>query len=266
MMRAMRFRSCTLVVVVAALAPAIAWAAATLRLEDMTTTELREAIGSGKTTILVPIGGTEQNGAHMALGKHNRRALLLSERIAEALGNALVAPVVAYVPEGSVDTAEGHMRFAGTITIPPEAFIVTLESAARSFKLHGFRDIVFLGDHGGYQRDLASAAQRLNRRWASDEARAHALPEYYRAVEADYPKLLRARGIADAEIGLHAGLADTALMLALDRTYVRSNRLRTPGAGVNGDPQRATPELGQLGVDLIVSHTTTAIRKAASRR
>jgi creatinine amidohydrolase/Fe(II)-dependent formamide hydrolase-like protein len=265
MMRAM-LRMQTLIIVLAALLPSIAWTAPTLRLEEMTTTELREAIGAGKTTILVPIGGTEQNGAHMALGKHNRRALLLSERIAEALGNALVAPVVAYVPEGSVDAAAGHLRLAGTITTPPEAFIATLESAARSFRLHGFRDIVFLGDHGGYQGDIANATQRLNRRWAGDAARAHALPEYYRVVENDYAQLLRARGLADREIGLHAGLADTALMLALDPAYVRKDRLGAPGAGVNGDPQRATPELGQLGVDLIVSRATSAIRKAASRR
>ena len=37
-------------------------------LEAMTSTELRERIAHGTTTILVPIGGTEQNGAHMVLG------------------------------------------------------------------------------------------------------------------------------------------------------------------------------------------------------
>ncbi len=74
-------------------------------LEDLTWTELRDEIGAGKTTIIIPIGGTEQNGPAMALGKHNRRVKLLSERIAVALGNALVAPVIAYVPEGSYQSA-----------------------------------------------------------------------------------------------------------------------------------------------------------------
>ena len=46
-------------------------------LEDLTWTELRDEIGAGKTTIIVPIGGTEQNGPAMALGKHNRRVKLL---------------------------------------------------------------------------------------------------------------------------------------------------------------------------------------------
>ena len=65
----------------------------TVFLEELTWTELRDLVGSGKTTIIVPIGGTEQNGPHMALGKHNRRVQVLSEKIARALGNALVAPV-----------------------------------------------------------------------------------------------------------------------------------------------------------------------------
>ena len=91
-------------------------------LEDLTWTELRDAIAAGKTTIIVPIGGTEQNGPAMALGKHNRRVKLLSERIAVALGDALVAPVIAYVPEGSLNPPSGHMRFPGTISVPEAAF------------------------------------------------------------------------------------------------------------------------------------------------
>src|SRR6476659_187769 len=81
-------------------------------IEDLTWTELRDRIAAGATTILVPIGGTEQNGAHMALGKHNVRVRALAEKIARSLGNALVAPVVAYTPEGGVDPPTGHMRFA----------------------------------------------------------------------------------------------------------------------------------------------------------
>jgi creatinine amidohydrolase len=64
-------------------------------LEDFTWTELRDEIGTGKTTIITPIGGTEQSGPAVALGKHNRRVKLLCERIAVSLGNALVAPVIA---------------------------------------------------------------------------------------------------------------------------------------------------------------------------
>ena len=152
--------------------------AASVLLEDLTWTELRDDILAGKTTVIVPIGGTEQSGPHLALGKHNVRVKALAQKIAVALGNALVAPVIAYVPEGNVQPPTSHMRFPGTITVPDATFERVLESAGRSFKLHGFRDIVFIGDHGGYQKSLTAVAQRLNREWAATPARAHAILEY----------------------------------------------------------------------------------------
>src|SRR6266566_7338654 len=144
-----------------------AQAADTVFLEELTWTELRDLVRSGKTTIIIPIGGTEQNGPHMALGKHNLRVRYLSEKIARALGDALVAPVIAYVPEGALAPPSGHMRFPGTITVPEEAFDKILEYAARSFKLAGFHDVVFLGDHGSYQRDEKAVADRLNKEWVA---------------------------------------------------------------------------------------------------
>ncbi|MBV8335692.1 MAG: creatininase family protein [Alphaproteobacteria bacterium] len=237
----------------------------TVRLEELTWTELRDLIAAGKSTIIAPIGGTEQNGPHMALGKHNRRVEVLSAKIARVLGNALVAPVISYVPEGGVAPPTAHMRFPGTITVPVETFQKLLEYAARSFRLAGFRDIVFLGDHGGYQQDEKTVADRLDREWATSPVRVHAILEYYRASESDFAQLLKGKGYQEAAIGSHAGLADTSLMLATDPSLVRTNRLQ-PGEGVHGDPSLSNPQLGQLGVDLIVTRTVEAIRKAVARR
>jgi len=240
-------------------------------LEALTWTELRDAIGAGKTTIIVPIGGTEQNGPAMALGKHNRRVKLLSERIAVALGNALVAPVIAYVPEGSISPPSGHMRFPGTISVPDAAFETILEYAARSFKQHGFKDIVFLGDHGGYQANEKTVANKLNREWASSNVRAHALTQYYDAAQVDFVRILKDQGFTPSEIGTHAGLNDTSLMLALDPSLVREDRLSNAAKsgsaeGVYGDPSKASAKLGMLGVDAIVSQTVAAIKSAVSQR
>jgi creatinine amidohydrolase/Fe(II)-dependent formamide hydrolase-like protein len=228
---------------------------------------VRDAIGAGKTTILVPIGGTEQNGPAMALGKHNLRSRLLAGKIATALGNALVAPVLAYVPEGSVNPPTSHMRFTGTITVPDATFEQVLEAAARSFKAHGFRNIVLLGDHGGYQKNLQAVAARLNHQWASPPVRVLAPAAYYQAGQRDFAQVLKQRGFRDEEIGTHAGLLDTALLLALAPQLVRADRLQQPPSaaeGVYGDPRRATAELGQLGVDLIVARTVDAIRAAGA--
>jgi creatinine amidohydrolase/Fe(II)-dependent formamide hydrolase-like protein len=39
-----------------------------------------------------------------------------------------------------------------------------------------------------------------------------------------------------------------------------------PGDGVHGNPQRASAELGRLGVELIVTRTVAAITSAISHR
>src|SRR5687768_9689108 len=127
-------------------------------LEELTSTEVAAKVTRGTILALVPIGGTEQNGENIVLGKHNVRARLLAGDIARALGNAVVAPVIAYVPEGSIDPPTGHMRGAGTISIPVDAFEKTLEATARSLLKHGFAAIVLLGDHGGYQASLTRVA------------------------------------------------------------------------------------------------------------
>lgn len=246
-------------------------AADTVLLERMTWTEIRDAVAAGTTTIIIPVGGTEQSGPYIAVGKHNVRVAALSERIAELLGGTLVAPVIAYVPEGNTDPPTSHMRFPGTITVPADVFEKTLESAAESFRVHGFTDIVLIGDHGGYQASLEAVAERLNRRWAATPARAHYIAEYYRAIETIFANQLRARGLGDA-IGKHADLMDTSLMLAVDPSMVRLSELRSapkPDASVGvygGDPRRASATLGELGIDAQVSAAVQAIRSAIARR
>ena len=157
------------------------------------------------------------------------------------------------------------MRFPGTITVPEDTFEKVLEYAARSFKLAGFRDIVFLGDHGGYQRGERAVADRLNPEWAAASVRVHAIEEYYRAGQAEFARLLKGKGFHDEEVGTHAGLADTSLMLATDPRLVRADRLRS-GEGIHGDPRHSSAELGQLGIDLIVTRTVDSVRKAVARR
>ena len=262
--------ACLLALTWCALGLAPAWASddasTSVYLEDLTWTELQGRVAAGSTTVLVPIGGTEQSGPHMVLGKHNARVRFLAGQIAQRAGNTVVAPVLAYVPEGAIRPPQAHMRFAGTISIPDAAFEAVLEGAARSFKQHGFRHVVFLGDHGGYQQLEARVAQRLNREWASDPScRVHALTEYYQVTQSLYVADLLNKGFTSAEIGTHAGLADTALALAVDPMLVRAGALSNAAqsgkrGGVYGDPRRATAELGRIGVNLIVDSSVTALR------
>ena len=181
---------------------------------------------AGKTTALIPIGGTEWNGDHITLGKHNARARHLAGRIARELGDALVAPVVAYVPEGRIDPPSQHMKHPGTITVPEDAFEKTLESAARSLLHHGFKTVVLLGDHGGYLKNLRAVARRVPR---------VIVPEgYYRELA-------------------HAGPEDTAATLAVDPSLVR-------------DAHGASADKGREMLDATVSRTVQDIKKGALRR
>lgn len=237
-------------------------------LEDYTWTELRDAVRNGSTTVLVPVGGTEQSGPALTLGKHNLRVRALAERIARALGHTVVAPVIAYVPEGGIEPPTSHMRFAGTLSVPTPVFEGLLEATARSLRAHGFRDIVLLGDHGGYQAELARVAARLDRAWSGQDTRVWNASAYYEASSQGAARILRAMGYRDDEIGTHAGLADTALQLAVAPQSVRSDVLASnqrwdAAVGVyGGDPRRATAELGQIGLDEIVRESVTAIREA----
>lgn len=263
-------RRCLAALCLATAAAAAAPPPDAVELEAMTWTEVRDAVRAGRTTVIVPIGGTEQGGPHLALGKHNVRVRLLAHRIAAQLGDALVAPVLPYVPEGRIDPPQGHMRFAGTLSVPEAAFVAVVEGAARSLRRAGFVDIVLIGDHGGYQPLLAALARRLDREWADTPVRVHHVEAYYRTAQTVYARTLREHGLTPAQIGEHAGAADTALALALDPSLVRPDQLGAAAAqgaavGVSGDPRAVTAALGQLGVEAIVGATVDAIRQARQR-
>ena len=219
-------------------------------LEQLTWMEVRDAIRAGKTTVIIPTGGTEQNGPHMILGKHNVRVTLMAGEIARRLGNALVAPTMAYVPEGNIDPPSGHMLFPGTITLPPEHFAKVVEFAARSLKVAGFTDILLIGDSGPNQAPQKQVAEMLNQEWATTPTRVHHLNKYYSGTGFD--AWLATQG-AKSEGG-HAHLSDTSLQLAVDPSGVRLS-LMAPGrwgdgTGVLGDPTRATAEFGKKGLEL----------------
>ena len=230
-------------------------------LEELTWTEVREALAAGTTTVIIPTGGTEQNGPHMVLGKHNYLVRHKAGEVARRLGNALVAPVMAYVPEGDVDPPTGHMRFPGTITTPPEVFEQVLEFAARSFKEHGFLDIALLGDSGGNQASQAAVAERLNRAWAATSVRVHHLTDYYPGPGDAW---LVTQGERPEDVGSHAGMHDTASLMFLNPSMLRLDKLepstRGDGSGVVGNPARSTAAYGERILEMQIDAAVRQIR------
>ncbi len=237
--------------------------AATVDMADMTWVEVRTAIERGVTTAIVPSGGIEQNGPHMVLGKHDYIVRAAANRIAKELGNALVAPVVSYVPEGDYQPPTGNMLYPGTLGVPEPVFAGVLEGIARSLKSAGFKTICLIGDHGGNQAAQALVAAKLNREWAG-QVKVLNVSDYY--VDDAQMKFLRGKGETDANIGSHAGLIDTAELMSVHPQGVDQARLlsyaRKEAPGHSGDPARASAELGRALLDLRVNAAIKQIRAA----
>ncbi len=202
-------------------------------IEELTWIEIRDAIAAGKTSVIVPTGGIEQNGPYVAMGKHNYVLETACEDIARELTNALCAPIIKLVPEGNIDEPSGHMRYTGTISVREDTFQAMLEDVGRSLKVHGFENIIYIGDSGGNQRGMAAVAKRLNARWT--DARAHYIAGFY-----DNNGLIEymneGLGIVEpTSDGVHDSYWITALQMVTDPSTVRyEERVAAGKAMVNG--------------------------------
>jgi creatinine amidohydrolase/Fe(II)-dependent formamide hydrolase-like protein len=235
-------------------------------IEDLTWPEIKARMEAGATTIIVPTGGTEQSGPHMVLGKHNVIIRYTAAEIARRLGKTLVAPVLAYVPEGSWDPPQGHMRFPGSISLPDPVYEGVLESTVRSFAAEGFKTILFLGDSGPNQRPQAVVAKKLDAALKAEGVRVIQVGDYY--AHNGQEEWLKSQGFTEAEIGVHAALIDTAQLMAIDPAGVRMALLASSAGnpdgsknGVIGDPAKATPDLGRKLLELKIEAALRQIRQ-----
>jgi creatinine amidohydrolase len=240
---------------------------ASLDLVDMTWVEVREAISAGFTTVIVPSGGLEQNGPHMAIGKHGWIMDVAAHRIAAGVGHALVVPTIAYVPEGDTDPPTGNMRFPGTVGVSVSTFEATLDGIARSLKRAGFQTICFIAEHGQSLAPQAAVARRLNVEWAADGVEIVDVNQYNQYRQQN--DWLLAQGVSRAEIGDHAGIADTSELMAVHPGGVNIRRwTQLPSAppedtGVAGDPSHASAKLGRV---LLAMRVDAAIRQILAAR
>ncbi len=238
----------------------------TVFIEEMTWMEVRDALKAGKDTVIVATGGVEQNGPYLATGKHDYILRATTEAIARKLGNALVAPIVAFVPEGDIDPPSGHMKYPGTISLTEDTYERLLTDICACFRTHGFRHIVLIGDSGGNQKGMRAVADRLNARWKGGKTRVHFIPEYY-----DYPgvtRWLEEHGIHQQSEGLHDDFAITAQMMVVDPATVRMKQRIAAGKfrinGVELAPAEKTIAWGKKIIDFRAGVTVKAIRKAVA--
>ena len=235
-------------------------------IEELTWLEIRDAMAAGKTTVIIPTGGIEQNGPYVAMGKHNYVLQGACEGIARRLGNALCAPIIKLVPEGGIEEPSGHMRYSGTISLREETFQAVLDDVASSLKVHGFENIVFIGDSGGNQSGMEVVANRLNERWG--ETAAHFIGEFYdNAGVSTY---------MNEELGVTEGPSDgfhdtywlTAMQMSVDPESVRyDQRVWAGRASINGvsiAPKEETMEIGRRLLEFRIASTAEVIHKRIS--
>ena len=240
-------------------------------IEEMTWMDVRDALASGKTTAIVSTGGIEPNGPWLVTGKHNYVLRANCPAIAANLGNAVCAPVIEYVPEGSIEPQSGHMRSPGTISLRQETFEAVLTDVAHSLKMHGFENIIFIGDSGGNQSGQEAVAERLTAAW-DGEAAVHHIGEYYRRP-ANAPNVLRDEGVTREGMpddGIHDSPGITLNMMLDDVNSVRwSERVKAGQAVINGvsiaDLERSL-ELARKISEARASWTADLIRERISSR
>lgn len=235
-------------------------------LERMTWPEVRVALDGGVDTVLVPFGGTEQGGPHLVLGKHNHVVAAAAERAARRLGGVLVAPVLPFAPAGAHSPADGHMRYAGTISLRAATYVSLAADVAISMKVHGVPIIAFVADHGEGQAELAELARQLDAVWRPTGTRVLHIAAYHGAN--GQGEWLRGQGLPDAAIGRHAGLRDTAELMHVYPDGVRRDRLQPSAAdqGSDGEPERADAGLGGTMLALKVDTIVAAIETARQER
>jgi creatinine amidohydrolase len=240
----------------------------TVWLEEMTWMDVRDALKAGKTTIIIPTGGIEPNGPWLALGKHNYVLTANCEAIARKLGNALCAPIIKLVPEGRIEPASGHMTSPGTLSVREETFRATLTDVVHSLRMHGFKNIILIGDSGNNQGGQRAVADSLTAIWKGDPVVAH-VQEYYDYAAA--AKHMSTRGIPEGvSDNLHDDPIISLNMFASDPTSVRyEERVKAGKATINGlsiaDRAKATALAREI-VEFRAATTVDAINKAIANR
>ena len=181
--------------------------------------------------------------------------------------NALVAPIIPFVPEGDIDPPTIHMKYPGTISVTDETFGHLLTDVCMSFQTHGFTNIILIGDSGGNQAGMESVAKKLNAEWDGGKSRAYYIPEYYDF--ASVTQWLQSQGIVEVPEGLHDDFAVTAMMMAVDPESVRTRQRITAGKfrinGINLAPKEKTIEWGKRIIEFRADATVNAYQKLKSQ-
>ena len=232
-------------------------------IEYLTTVELTAKIREGFSSVLIYSGGTEETGSQVVLGKHNFRVKSYAQRVAEGLGNTLVAPILPFAPN-SIEL----QKFAGTITLDSLTFSNVNEQVALSLITSGFKHIIFMSDHYTSQQPLEELAKKLSKVYHEQNIDMYYASNGYTKAREEIEESIKKQNIVP---GGHGGHWDVSETMAISKNLVRPNlfvigdtTLNGNGPldkrGVSGDPRRANVKQGKQFADLRISLFITEIR------
>ncbi len=235
----------------------------TVFMEEMTWLEITNAMKAGKTTVILPAGGLEATGPFITLDKHQNMLRGQTDLIARKLGNALIAPVVRYVPPD--DGQRGP--YVGDFNITLDTYKSTLRDICNALRVDGFKEIILIGDHQDAQRGMKEIAEELGAKWTDGSTRIHFIPEYYdrRAVN-DYVKTKL--GLTEGRGGFTDNYYNTSILLAVNpeaaRLKERTDADQLTVNGVNLKPIEKTIANGKAILQIQTDQTVAAIQEAIS--
>jgi creatinine amidohydrolase len=201
----------------------------TVWIEDMTLLEIRDSLAAGKTTALVFGGGMEDNGPYITVSQHNSIVRAMCDAIARKLGNAFCAPVVGIAPGTPERSAS-----PGSIALSPETYKGILADEGASLKAEGFKNILYMVDHGADQGPTKEAVSMLSEKWKGSGTMAYYIPEYY-----DYNEVEKFEqttlGVHETSEGYHDDYYTASISVAIDPNGARMpERIKAKKTTING--------------------------------
>lgn len=189
----------------------------TRRVDELSWEQFRDRVPAKTDLVFVPVGTLEAHGA-IPLGTDT----LIPESLAADLAprfDALVAPAIPYGVTNSL------LPYPGSTRVSPPTFKAYLFEAAAGLVDAGFRRIVLLNGHGGQTEEVAEVTARL---WNEKRAFAAAVEWWGMAEDAS-------RAVYPGAVSGHAGVEETAMVLAVAPTLIDAARATT----IRRAPRRA---------------------------
>ncbi|MEO1132025.1 MAG: creatininase family protein [Cyanobacteria bacterium J06639_1] len=177
-------------------------------------TDVRDLPDKANAVVLQPIGSIEQHGPHLPAIVDSAIATAV---IGKALG-ILDESIPAYaLPTVYYGKSNEHDRFPGTLTLSAQTLQAMLMEVGESLYRSGFRKWAIANAHGGQPQVLEIVARDLHQQYPDFVV----LPLFIWNVPNCAAELLSAK---ELELGIHAGDAETSLMLAIAPDLVRMDK------------------------------------------